>query len=200
MFLSLHRWVARWLLHWAELDFAEEVLRSIPGTLTATDTSIQTLWNLLKALRRAEHGMCAFPLTVPASNWWSPVPHTDLPLDLNGCILQNYLPARVEDVDEEAGTAFLLAAKRPTTSGAEPEYVEIEISQDDIACDAHGFDWSDLGEGRFIEIGYYVGGSRRIALHRETEWRDPDLLPLVPPPDRWYQRATQATWTTEEVE
>ena len=34
----------------------------------------------------------------------------------------------------------------------------------------------------------------RIALHRDTTWCDPDLPPLYPPPDRWYQRAVEEAW------
>ena len=80
VYISLHRWVARWLLHWAELDFAEDVLRSIPSTLAERDASIQALWNLLGALRIAEQGPAVFPLTVPVTEWWSANGHTGLPL------------------------------------------------------------------------------------------------------------------------
>jgi len=198
MFLSLHRWVARWLLHWAELDFAEEVLRSIPAQLRTTDTSIQALWNLLRALRQAERGVCVFPLTVPASSWWSPTPHTDLPISLHDSLLKDFQPARVEHVDEESQIAFLLAAKRPSATDKTPIYFDAELSKQDVIRDAYGFEWQDLGEGRFLEIGYYVGGGRRIALHRENAWRDPDLLPLVPPPDRWFQRASEGAWAATE--
>ena len=37
IFLALHRWVARWLLHWAELDFAEKGPPRIPRDLTEED-------------------------------------------------------------------------------------------------------------------------------------------------------------------
>ncbi len=36
LYLSLHRWVARWLLHWSELDFAENVLNAIPAEIAET--------------------------------------------------------------------------------------------------------------------------------------------------------------------
>ncbi len=65
IFLSLHQWVARWLLHWSELDFAEEVLSSIPRDLARNDASIQALFNLYAALRQAQRGVSVFPLSVP---------------------------------------------------------------------------------------------------------------------------------------
>ena len=34
----------------------------------------------------------------------------------------------------------------------------------------------------------------RIGLHRETTWQDPHLLPLVPPPDRWYRARSKQAW------
>ena len=67
----------------------------------------------------------------------------------------------------------------------------MELSRDEVAKAAAGFGWDDLCEGRFVELGYYGDGNDllRIGLHRDTEWRDPHLLSLVPPPDRWYRRA-----------
>lgn len=50
IYLSLHRWVARWMLHWSNLDLAENVLRSIPSSLQS-DASVSRLNDLLTALR-----------------------------------------------------------------------------------------------------------------------------------------------------
>jgi len=196
IFLSLHRWVARWLLHWAELDFAEEVLRSIPRKLAENDASIQTLWDLLRALRQAERGVSVFPLSVPAKDWWSPSPHTDLPPAWEGDPLRFWFPARIEGVDQENSVAFLVAAKPPATAGADPVYFEMELSRDQIGQAKSGFQWDDLHEGTFVELGSYgdCNELRRIGLHRETTWHDPHLLPLVPPPDRWYRRAIEGAW------
>ena len=196
IFMSLHRWVARWLLHWAELDFAEEVLRSIPRTLTENDTSIQTLWDLLKALRQAERGVSVFPLSVPAKDWWSSSPHTDLPRDRDGRTLRDWFPARIEGVDKENAVVFLVAAKRPPKNGTNPVYFEIELTRDQIEQAVCGLEWDDVREGIYVELGFY--GDRNdagcIGVHRETTWDDPNLLPLVPPPDRWYRRAVEGAW------
>ncbi|MCY2994680.1 MAG: hypothetical protein NTY19_43485 [Planctomycetota bacterium] len=153
LFLSLHRWVARWLLHWGELDFAEEVLRSIRPEVAESDTSIQTLWNLLVALREAERGAAVFPLTVPASEWWSPNPHT-LPLNWQGQPLRSWQPARVEAVDASCGIVHLLAAKRPDTTKSPVEYVEIEFTRNQIDAAAHEFQWSQLCEDGYVELAY----------------------------------------------
>jgi tetratricopeptide (TPR) repeat protein len=198
IFLSLHTWVARWLLHWAELDFAEEVLRGIPRELAENEASIQTLWDLLEALRQARRGVSVFPLTVPAKEWWSPSPHTDLPPRWEDHPLHSWIPARVDGVDRNTSIAFLVGAKRPASKHADPEYFEMELSRDEVAKAADGFGWDDLCEGRFVELGYYGDGNDllRIGLHRDTEWRDPHLLSLVPPPDRWYRRAVDSAWAS----
>ena len=197
LFLSLHRWVARWLLHWAELDFAEEVLRPIPTELAESDTSIQVLWSLLAALREAERGVAVFPLTVPAKDWWSHNPHTDLPLTWKGEPLRSWQPARVQSVDDDSDLVFLVGANRPPAADAKVEYVEIELTRDQLASAVHHFQPDELREGSFVEIGRYAGDELRISLHRATEWRDPQLLPLVPPPNRWFEQAVTEAWASK---
>ena len=189
IFRGLHRWVARWLLHWAELDFAEMVLREIPRRVAQQDASIRALWSLLEALRQAERGTSVFPLSVPAREWRSPAPHTDLPRWFQDAPLRSWVPARVDVIDQEEGVAYLLAAELPPTRDAEFRYFEMELRRDRVEASASGFAWDDLREGSFLELGYYGegDGGMRIALHRDTTWRDPDLPPLYPPPDRWYQ-------------
>ena len=195
IFRWLHRWVARWLLHWAKLDFAEEVLRSIPTELTESDTSIQALWDLLTALREAERGLSVFPLSVPAREWWSG-PHTDLPKTWGEYALGNWMPARIEGIDQDSSVAYIVAAKRPSGDGQRPRYFEMELTRDQVLSGAYGFEWDDLHEGAMIELGQYGDPVKfeRIGLHRETTWNGPHLLPLVPPPDRWYQRAVKDAW------
>jgi len=196
IFRALHRRVARWLLHWTELDFAEMVLREIPRRLAQQDASIQALWSLLEALRQAERGDSVFPLSVPPREWRSPAPHTDLPSRLQDAPLRSWVPARVNGIDQEDGVAYLLAAQLPPTRDAEFKYFETELRRDQVEASGWGFTWEDLREGSFVELGYYGDGEgrMRIALHQDTTWRDPDLPPLYPPPDRWYQRAVEEAW------
>jgi hypothetical protein len=200
VYLSLHRWVARWLLHWAELDFAEDVLRSIPSTL-AENASIQALWNLLGALRIAEQGPAVFPLTVPFREWWSANGHTGLPLTWLNQPMHLWKPARVESVDQHSGRLLLVVADRPTDQKAPLQYRDMVLSRNQVDQAAHGFTWADLEEGRFLELAYYgPEHTLRIGLHRVTEYRDPQLIPLVLPPDRWYRQAVDAAWdSTVEV-
>jgi tetratricopeptide (TPR) repeat protein len=201
VYLSLHRWVARWLLHWAELDFAEDVLRSIPSTLAERDASIQALWNLLRALRVAEQGPAVFPLTVPVTEWWSASGHTNLPLIWLDQPMRLWKPARVESVDHHSGRLLLVIADRPADQKAPLQYRDEDLSRDQVELAAHGFTWADLEEGRFLELAYYGDeNTLRIGLHRVTEFRDTQLIPLVPPPDRWYRQAVDAVWdSTGEV-
>jgi tetratricopeptide (TPR) repeat protein len=195
LYLALHRWVARWLLHWSELDFAEDVLNAIPVEIAEAEASIQTLRDLLVALRAAEVGDTVFPLSVPANQWGSPVPHTDLPHCVDHRALLDWLPARIEHLDSETGRIFLLVGRRTNGAGVHFVYEDLELSQTDIENAAVGFRWSQLNEGRFLELGYY-GEERmlRIGLHKNTTWWNAHLLPLVPPPNRWYERAVHQSW------
>jgi hypothetical protein len=195
VFLSLHRWVARWLLHWGELDFAQEVLRSIPAEVGNTDGSTQALWDLLRALRIAEHGCPVFPLSVPERDWWAPNPHTDLPPSWLDDPLRSWIPARVESVDNHSGQLFLIAAERPATRSTPLKFKEVHLARADVEAAADDFQWHELAEGRFVELAYYGPTNvLRIGLHRAKEWEDHRLLPLVPPADRWYRRAVEAAW------
>lgn len=193
IYLSLHRWVARWMLHWSNLDFAENVLRSIPSSLQS-DASVSRLNDLLTALRFAESGRAVFPLSVPASEWWSPHPHTDLPNELDGQRLLYWYPARVQHV-EEGGDIFVMYAKQPVELKSRAEFVDAKVPCKVVRGAAFGFDSQCLHEGSFVELGYYgENQTLRIGLHPEGPLNDPDLIPLVPPPDRWYRRAVEASW------
>jgi tetratricopeptide (TPR) repeat protein len=197
IFFALHRWVARWLLHWGELDFAKQVLQSIPKRLAGKDPSFKLLLDLLQALQQAEQSVSVFPLSVRVTNWWSPMPHTDLPPSWQGRGLRDWMPARVEWVDPESSVAFLVAARRPAGATSQPEYVDVELARDELSRAAHGFEWADVRKGALVELGYYDGGPLpdRIGLHRDTSWHDPHLPALVPPPDRWYRSAVESAWS-----
>lgn len=195
IYFALHRCVARWLLHWAELDFAEAVLRSIPETLAEGEMSIQALWNLLRALRIAEQGPAVFPLTVPIIDWWSANGHTGLPLTWDDHPMRHWKPARIEVIDQQSGRIQLVVASRPEKVEAPLDYHDLELSQAQVEQAAHNFSWSELKEGHFLELAYYGPENLlQIGLHQITEYRDPHLIPLVPPPDRWYQHAIDAAW------
>jgi tetratricopeptide (TPR) repeat protein len=193
VYMSLHRWVARWMLHWSNLDLADNILRSIPSGLTA-DPSIARLNDLLIALRFAERGRAVFPLSIPASMWWTPNPHTNLPLAIVNQRLTMWLPARIQYVDPE-GELFVMFAKPPSDAAEQAEFDEMKMDRSSVEAAAFQFRWNDLREGRFIELGYYGdAGSVRIGLHPDGLLNDADLIPLVPPPNRWYERAVAASW------
>lgn len=192
---ALHRWVARWLLHWAELDFAEEVLEAIPARLSEDDPSIRALRNLLTALRAAQAGAAVFPLTVPADNWWSPNGHTGLPLAIEGEPLHVWKPARVEAVEESDGTVYITYAERPSEGNDEIKYYSDQLSREQVTKSAHKFTWKELRAGSFIELAYYgMEDQLRIGLHTARKLEPGSLLPLLPPADRWYNRAVEDAW------
>lgn len=193
VYLSLHRWVARWMLHWSNLDLAQNILRSVPSSLSG-NASISRLNDLLAALRLAERGKAVFPLSVPARLWWTPNPHSNLPLEVANQRLETWHPARIQHVGED-GKVYFMFATQPETSGGEGKYDEMELARATVEQAAYQFNWADVCEGRFVELGYY-GGQRhlRIGMHPDGPLNDPDLIPLVPPPDRWYKRALSASW------
>ncbi len=186
IFLSLHRWVARWMLHWDELGMAERVLKSIKPELR-DEGSICRLFDLLATLRLAEEGIAVFPLSVAKSDWWRPEGHTSLPLEIDGRRLVWY-PARVEEKSD--GMIYLVKGVPNQASPRGFEVEEIELKIDELTNIATNFAESDLEEGRYLELGYYGDlGLIKSAIHTSLHINDTRLLPLVPPPDRWYQRS-----------
>ena len=189
---ALHRWVARWMLHWGDLEMAESILRQIDPPF-CNDPSIKILNDLLAALRLAESGIAVFPLSVALESRWAHH-HTDLPLKLSDSLqLNRWEPARVQHKDE--GKIFIMKGIRPANGHDEIQVEEEGLCRSDIESKLSDCSWEDLTEGRFVEFGYYgLENELRIAIHKSLEWRDPNLLPLVPPADRWYKRAVDESW------
>jgi tetratricopeptide (TPR) repeat protein len=191
VFLGLHRWIARWMLHWGELAMAKDVLDSIPSE-HRTDNGIPRLYDLLAALRMAEAGIAVFPLSVPKSRWWQPEGHTGLPIELNGKRL-TWFPARVDEIAD--GFAYLSVGRPVSDSrfGLVTEQRELALTEiEEVALD---FKVQELKEGRYLELAYDSELQLlKVGLHRSLELDDPELLPLVPPPNRWYQKARAAAF------
>lgn len=188
IFKSLHRWVARWMLHWGELGTAESILNSIRPELR-NESSVKRLYDLLAALRLAEEGIAVFPLSVPQSRWWIAAGHTGLPVEVDGQRLVWY-PARINAVEE--GIVYLTVGKPDSESKLCLAVEEQEFSLAVLEKAAHSFSSQDLVQGRFIELGNYGDlGLKKVGLHQSVELNDPELLPLVPPPDRWFKKAVQ---------
>ncbi len=191
VFMGLHRWIARWMLHWGELAMAKDVLDSIPSE-HRSEKSIQRLYDLLAALRMAEEGIAVFPLSVPKSRWWQPLGHTGLPIELNGKLL-NWYPARINDI---AGGVAYLSVGKPVSSARFGLFIEQrELALAEIAKVAMDFNVEELAEGRYLELGYHGDMQlTNVGLHQSLQLDDPELLPLVPPPNRWYEKARIAAW------
>jgi tetratricopeptide (TPR) repeat protein len=197
IYRALHQWVARWLLHWANLGFAEQVLQAIPK-VHRNQGMIPKLFDLLAALKLAKAGKAVFPLTVPARSWWKLGPHTDLPAELDGHRLERWRPARIQDVGED-GELYLLCGAPLDKDTAGIEITETELSRKQVEGAAWGFGPRDLKEGRYIELGYYgTNQDLRIGLHRETQLTDQDLTKLSPPPNRWFDRAVREAWDEQQ--
>lgn len=191
MFLSLHRWIARWMLHWGELGMAEDVLNSIKSDLRH-ESSIARLFGLLKSLRLAEEGIAVFPLSVDPAHWWDQGGHTGLDLEL-GSERLDWRPARIDSVGDDV--VELSVGYRNSESQIGFVVREKQFSTQEIAACGTNFEIKDIAEGRFIELGYYgASGLKRIGMHRSLEITDPDIPRLNPPPNRWYLRSRKWAW------
>ena len=91
IFRSLHRWVARWLLHWSSLISPKTCFARFQRSLPRTTRSSVTLSDLLTALRQAKRGVSVFPLSVPPGTW-APSPHTGLAPSWEGHPLRDSVP------------------------------------------------------------------------------------------------------------
>jgi hypothetical protein len=184
---SLHLWVARLLLHRAQLDFAEQVLNATPKEVRTQHLGFRALDQLLTALREAERGRGVFPLSISPRDWWRKSPHLDFPPHVSGQELRQWNPARVDGV--ENGTVQLVVGKPPAAEGGNATYGRIALSLDQVRDAMRDVGPEALSEGRFLELAFYgEAGILRIRSHPDSAWRDPDLPPFVPPDPRRYLR------------
>lgn len=184
---SLHLWVARLLVHRAQLDFAEAVLSETPASIRETDLRFRAIVDLLAALREAERIRSVFPLSVPYRDRWKG-PHLEFPreIDEEGNLVQ-WFPAQIDDVDEE--TVYLVMAKRDPEAGKE-EYAHVEIPREIFDAASLDEDSSQIRSGRFIELAFYgVREILRIRVHPDTPWQPPGMPPLDPDPRRYLRKA-----------
>jgi len=183
---SLHLWVARLLVHRAQLDFADTVLSETPALVRETDIRFRAIRDLLAALREAERVRSVFPLSVPYHDRWKG-PHLEFRREIDEGKLVQWFPAQVDDVDEE--TVYLVMAKRAPGDGKE-EYAHVEISRtifDQATLDENS---GQLEAGRFIELAFYgVHEILRIRVHPGTAWQAPGLPALDPDPRRYLRKA-----------
>ncbi len=196
VYFSLHRWVARWMLHWSRLDAAHAILESVPDDLFR-DASFRRLIDYHNALRAAKDGRAVFPLSVPASQWWNAIGHTGLPSTVDNQPLTKWQPARLESIDDDDGL-YLTVGSRPTTDERLVDVRSLSITRNEYDSCKHHPDWESLVEGCYLELGYYgqQDSMGAIAIHDSDRFYDPDLVSLVPPPDRWFNKAVDASWLT----
>lgn len=180
---ALHLWVARLLLHRAQLDFADEVLAETPQDLRSKHTGFRALDHLLEAMKIARHGRGVFPANVDPKDYWKH-PHLKFPKDFDGKFMLAWNPARVENIDDQ--TVHLVvgkhdAASETTTYG----HIDLPIERFDAASMDEKVD--QLTSGRLLELGFYGDeGLLRIRIHPDQLFIDPDLPFLDPPNPRRY--------------
>ena len=179
LFRALHLWVARLLLHRGQLDFADQVLASVPESIRRRDTQFQAMGRLSETLREAERGRGVFPWSIPPERWWHPFPNLNFPSELNGEPLTQWNPARVESVDQES--VWLIVGTR--ADGEPPTYGHVAIpraSFDEASLDVKS---GEIQPDRFLELAFYgPRGKLRIRSYPADVAMD-DQLPGFDPPD-----------------
>lgn len=186
LYLHLHGWVARLLLHRGLLDFAEEVLNQIPQAVKDDDAKLRALERHLRVLRAAEEGRIVYPLDVPPEDWFG-APRLSPEYRTGGGDLREWMPGRIDAVDD--GEVLLSVAVLPQTADGEPEFGYLSFSRaefDAFLVDAVA---ARIAPGRFVEIAYYAEATDpEIRLHPDRPWVDKDLPPVGPDPVRYLRR------------
>ena len=190
LYRALHLWVARLLLHRGQLDFAEQVLASVPERVRRHDTQFQALARLSATLHEAERGRGVFPWSVPPDRWWHSFPNLGFPPELNGAPLVQWNPARVEDGDQDS--VWLIVGSK--LAGELPTYGHLAIPRDrfdDASLDVKS---EEIQPNRFLELAFYgSAGELRIRCHPAEIAMDGQLPGFDPPDPRRYLRRKQVT-------
>jgi len=188
LYRALHLWVARLLLHRGQLDFAEQVLTSVPEPIRSRDAQFQAMGRLYETLREAERGRGVFPWSIPPDRWWRTFPTLNFPPELNGESLTQWNPARVEDLDRES--VWLIVGSKAGDEPATYGHVAIPRSRfDEASLDAKS---SEIEPDRFLELAFYGSrGELRICCHPTDVAMDGQLPGFDPPDPRRYLKKKQ---------
>lgn len=176
---NLHLPVATLLLRRGQLDFARDVLSSVPEGLMH-QPKFRAASRRLTALYEVLEGGGVFPLSIAPEHWWDRGPHLFRERLRGNKRLQRWLPARVEAV--EKGILHLRLGER-VNGKASYGLAEMTFKEFDASCEDEKA--SDLREGRFLEIAYFAEGKkaeRVIRTHKDEPYDDPDLVEEYPDP------------------
>ena len=196
---DLHKWVSRLLLHRGKLNFAEQVLRSVPTEIKQPGTGFDAMHDLLYRLQEARDKKTVFPSHIPIEQRWkSPALH---PETHDGRPLVRWLPARVEATDPEPGDdvgpdhqryIHLVVAVVDGDDG-EPQFGRMRIPHEDYNRWSQDLRATELTPGRFLELAVY--GDRDddpvIRVHPRRPSEPPALPPLRPDPARYLRKANR---------
>ncbi|MGV8124658.1 MAG: tetratricopeptide repeat protein [Candidatus Xenobiia bacterium LiM19] len=161
---KLHKPVAGLLLSRGLLEFAEEILSTIPDGILKREP-FSTLVARLLALKEVRDYGSFLPAALVQPDWWLKDP--PLPRQLkDGFKLEEWLACRVDGVKQDE--SFSVQAARVILDQHErPQTVTAIISWDDIDRWSMGF-LSSVELGDFLTIGLYrkPDGNPQLRLHR----------------------------------
>lgn len=194
IYVNLHLWVARLLVHRAQLEFASQVLAGIPPAIREEHPGLRAIARRLEALVEAQKSGSVFPLTVAPADWWRGPHLCPRERAQGGVPLVRWMPARVDAVAD--GVVHLIAAVPPTAEDDVVQYGSVAIPADDFDLWSVDEPAVALSDGRFVELAWYGEEENpAIRVHRDARWMDPNMPPLFPDPAR-YLRA--ASWVKEQ--
>ena len=98
------------------------------------------------------------------------------------------MPGRIDAIEE--GVVHLQVAQPPPTERAKPLFGFLDIEATDFDRWTRDERVAELAAGRFIELAWYGDSDEPIIrVHKDVDWRDPDLPLLFPDPARYLRSA-----------
>jgi len=191
IYQNLHLWVARLLLHRGHLQFAQDVLDSVPAVVRQAHPGFSAMCHRLEALRIARDEGAFVPAMFLSADWWRRGPFL-LERELaHGQTLARWFAARVDEVRDK--TIHLRVAIINAGQADRPPIGRVSIPFQQFVLMTRDEAPGDMRPGRFLEIGVYATSGRkmttqeRIRVHKEIAWRTEALPPLFPDPTRYLQ-------------
>ena len=181
----LHAWVARLLLHRAQLHFAKDVLDNIPESAYEEDASGDRLLGKLRihltSLFEARRHRAILPVFISHEQWWITPPEGRIcEASLGGKPIKHWYPGRIEYVAN--GDISISLGVPPEEGETEADIQTWDVSRQrfDELSGARNY---DLNPGRFIELVYYGDDETPRVFVRPEEKHG--LPPVFPDPMRY---------------
>ena len=190
IYRELHFWVIRMLLHRGQLEFAREILESIPANVLANNTELKILSDQYENQRLARSHGSLVPSPFLRDGWWREGPFLLKPELSMGHKLRTWCAGRVELIGGQQ-----VHLKMAVIEKGQPDLPEVHIAEIEIqTLESWFLDARELEVGSYLEIGYYYLGTNpnqqvRALVHRPETHPMLKLPTSWPDPERYLRRA-----------